>query len=401
MFQYARGPRISGKHTNHALRRIQNKKVDKPPEKYLLSKGHLEDCFQKIRSTAGKTPGPDGVRFDSFSENQWEKNCKFLAQSINNGNYQPGPTKPVILQKDCGGTRTIQIPNLIDRVASRACLEAFSPILEKKFVDWSYGYRPGRSHLHVFAHISKAYEEGCVYLAHFDVRKAFDHVNIRKLSKLIREVDVMDKAKWLGQSIVSKGLLDDGEGDVETGLGISQGDSASGLMFNFYMHEFHDKVLDDCVGEGLQVYRYADDLVVMGKEELAVNQLMEQSVGLLKEVGLECVCEEPVNLQVDSIDILGLTISGHGNNIDFNLTETCWSRLERSLDEGLNQDFPTCLSKQVVKAWRQAVNPVTWTGRNQERLVNLLSSFGVTLHEDEEYEPKQDWYQVRNTLLGS
>jgi len=134
---------------------------------------------------------------------------------------------------------------------------------------------------------------------------------------------------------------------------------------------------------------------------LAVNQLMEQSVGLLKEVGLECVCEEPVNLQVDSIDILGLTISGHGNNIDFNLTETCWSRLERSLDEGLNQDFPTCLSKQVVKAWRQAVNPVTWTGRNQERLVNLLSSFGVTLHEDEEYEPKQDWYQVRNTLLGS
>ncbi len=395
MFQYTRGPRLDSK-PNHAQERVRKKKADKSPEAYNLSKNHLIDCFHRIRNTAGKTPGPDNVRFDTFGEPTWEFKLGLLASSIKNGIYQPGPTMPFTITSP--KQRTIQIANLKDRIASRACMEALTPLTEKLFVAWSYGYRPKRSHMHVFAHIEKAYDDGCVYLAHFDAKKAFDRVNVRKLRTLIRGLEAPWKVKTLAESIVQGGLKD--MDDSDNPLGISQGNSLSGLLFNLYVHHCHDKEVSKHLGneEGLQIYRYADDFVVVGKEKESVRCLMQHSMGLLQEGGLECAYEEPVNLKDGSIDVLGLTIASNGSNIEFRLPEASWSQLATKLDEALNQDFPTCLSKQVIRSWRQAVNPVTWTVEYQERLVSLLESHGLN-PDPQEYLPKQDWYQDKDDLL--
>ena len=395
MFQYTRGPRSDSK-PNHAQERVNKKKAAKSPEAYFLSKDHLIDCFHRIRSTAGKTPGPDNVRFDSFSESTWEFKLGLLKSSITNGIYQPGPTKPFTITSP--KQRTIQIPNLIDRIASRACMEVLTPLTEKLFVAWSYGYRPKRSHMHVFAHIEKAYEHGCVYIAHFDAKKAFDRVKVRKLRTLIKGLEATWKVKNLAESIVQGGLKD--MDDLDNAMGISQGNSLSALLFNLYVHHCHDKEVNKRLGneEGLQIYRYADDFVVVGKDQESVRCQMQHSMGLLQEGGLECAYEEPVNLKDGSIDILGLTIASNGSNIEFRLPETSWPQLATKLDEALNQDFPTCLSKQVIRSWRQAVNPVTWTVEYQERLISLLEFHGLN-PDPQEYLPKQDWYQDKDDLL--
>ena len=69
------------------------------------------------------------------------------------------------------------IPTVMDRFIQQMLLQAMTPILEPRFSEHSYGFRPGRS-AHDAVRAAQGYaQEGKDWVVDIDITKFFDHVN--------------------------------------------------------------------------------------------------------------------------------------------------------------------------------------------------------------------------------
>ena len=373
---YNRGPRVRNVPKNHALSRLQQKKLKNNDENYLLSQEHLKSCFEHLRTTAGHAPGPDGLTYKSLNDETLRIKLGYLSSRIRKHTYQPGPTRDIKLLKEDGSFRIIKIPNIMDRVASRAALNALSPVLEPTFEDWSYGYRPKRSYRDIFANIKNDYANGCRYIAKLDICKAFDNVNKRKLRTLISKLSLNSKLRNLVEAIASKGLTEENEENL---LGLIQGDSLSGLLFNFYLHEFHDKLITDNLNKHLRLYRYADDFIYLGNNINDVRSLMDKTIELLTNIGMFSKSSQTIDIESEKITVLGLTVGKIQPNIIISLSDLAFNKLIHKLDEALTDPFPTSTQIQIVRGWTGATSVVTLMSEERSKLVNILDDYEINI----------------------
>ena len=357
----------------------------------LFSRRHIYDCYTRYNSKPQTAPGPDGVILNSLNDYAIELTVRDLARSIQNGTYKPGPTRNRQLHKAKGGFRTIQIPNHIDKLASIASVDGLSAVMESSFVDWSYGSRPKRSSLHIFANILRDYRNGNHFIRHYDICKAFDAVRVRRLSQLLTGLTgVETKAINLAKTIVNGT-------NPDRLAGINQGCPLSTLLFNFYIHELHDAYIDNELANGVKIYRYIDDFSVTGPSKESVDQLVDKSLELLTKIDCKCVVGDTVNVNDQKIELLGLNLSGNGISIDFNLADTAWYDLGSRLDLAHIHPDPIAHLKAITKGWRNGVSPVNWTDEVQTRLSTLLEEHGLSVLPDE-YKPSNTWSRVCESL---
>ena len=374
--QYNRGPRVRNVPKNHVSERLAQKKRENKPEDYFLSLAHLKDCLEKLRTTAGLAPGPDGLTFKSLDDKTQKKMLSRLANLIREKKYQPGKTRLVKIKKEDGSFREIRISNLVDRVASRAAMDALAATIETRFVDWSYAFIKNRSYKDIFEKIKHDYANGCVFIAKLDICKAFDNVNVRKLRSLLATLNLSPKLFNLVEGIIYQGINEENT-EEENELGIQQGNSLSGLLFNFYVHELHDKHIRDNLNKYLRAYRYADDFAFLSNDLDNIKSLLNNSITALSEAGFSCKKSEIIDLRKEKIELLGLTVNTINNNIDFSLSESAISKLTNKLDEALSDHNPSCLQKQTVLGWLEATSTVSLKDEDRGRLSRLLDAYGL------------------------
>ena len=118
-------------------------------------------------------------------------------------------------------------------------------------------------------------EELCVCF--IDWQKAFDRVNWTKLMQILKRTCT----DWNERRLISKMYMDQrvkvqvdrGETrSVKIGRGVSQGCCLSQILFNLYNKCLTKEALDgsedfNIEGQIIQTVKYADDLVLMAKEE--------------------------------------------------------------------------------------------------------------------------------------
>jgi group II intron reverse transcriptase/maturase/CRISPR-associated endonuclease Cas1 len=275
----------------------------------------LRAAWTRVRNK-GATGGLDGVTVEDF-QREAEEHLVALRGDLLAGRYVPEPLRRVHIPKDTGTgeTRVLHLPSVRDKVAQEAARSVLEPVLERIFLDCSYGYRPGKGPARAVARVTH-------YLVHLkrrwaataDINDFFGSVSHRLLLERLRTV-VPDEAflhvieLWLRMGAVDRrGRWHDTE------AGVGQGCVISPLLANFYLHPFDEYMVARKAG----LVRYADDFVLLcGDRTEAETVLLSAATFLEDTLGLRL---NPNPLPVASADsgfsFLGIVFRGTGRYPD-------------------------------------------------------------------------------------
>src|SRR6266853_1850410 len=108
-----------------------------------IPKREVWEAFKKVKANRGAA-GVDGQSIADF-EVDLVNNLYKLWNRLSSGSYFPQAVRRVDIPKAAGGTRSLGIPTVADRIAQEVVRRYLEPRLDPLFHADSYGYRPGRS----------------------------------------------------------------------------------------------------------------------------------------------------------------------------------------------------------------------------------------------------------------
>ena len=143
-------------------------------------------------------------------------------------------------------------------------------------------------------------EELCVCFT--DWQKAFDPVNWTKLMQVIKRIGIDWRERRLIRKLymeqkVKERLDREETRSVQIGRGVRQGCCLSPILFNLYSECLTKDALDglgdfNIGGQIIQTVKYADDLVLMAKEETVLQGMTDKLVETCRYYGIEMNVEK-------------------------------------------------------------------------------------------------------------
>jgi group II intron reverse transcriptase/maturase len=234
----------------------------------VLDRENLNLAYKRVKKNGG-SHGVDGMKVDELLL-YLKQHGENLKQTLLDGKYRPQPVRRVEIPKPDGGIRLLGIPTTVDRVIQQAIAQVLSPIFEKEFSNYSYGFRPGRNAHQAIEQAQQYINEGYNVVVDLDLEKFFDRVNHDKLmyllAKRISDKRVLKLIRvYLESGVMLGGLVS------STREGTPQGGPLSPLLSNVMLHEL-DKELEK---RGHRFCRYADDCNIYVKGKKSGKRVMD------------------------------------------------------------------------------------------------------------------------------
>lgn len=238
------------------------------PKLRFTSIGHFINA-QALREShrameTGKATGVDGVTKETY-EAKLEANLESLVRRLKQKSYKPQPARRTYIPKDEKSMRPLGIPAYEDKLVQDVLKEILEAIYEQDFMDFSYGFRPGRSMHDALKRLNEIIERGKIsYVVDADIKGFFNHVDHEWLMKFL-DVRVGDpNIHRLVRRMLKAGIQEDGAFEP-TEEGTPQGSVASPILANLYLHYvldiwFEVAVKKQCKGQA-EIVRFADDFV--------------------------------------------------------------------------------------------------------------------------------------------
>ena len=104
----------------------------------------LRRCFDELNGK--KAVGVDRVSKEDYGRNL-QANLEGLISRIKQMAYRPGPVRQVLIPKEGipKAIRPLGISNFEDKLVQKRMQAILESIYEPLFLDWSYGFRPGKN----------------------------------------------------------------------------------------------------------------------------------------------------------------------------------------------------------------------------------------------------------------
>lgn len=116
----------------------------------IIDDDNIRLAYRNLKSNSGsKTPGTDGKTIRDISEKKFDEYITYIKRKFEN--YTPKSVRRVMIPKPNGGERPLGIPCIDDRIIQQCIKQILEPIVEAKFYEQSYGFRPNRSTEHAIA----------------------------------------------------------------------------------------------------------------------------------------------------------------------------------------------------------------------------------------------------------
>ncbi|MBA2708531.1 MAG: group II intron reverse transcriptase/maturase [Gemmatimonadaceae bacterium] len=207
--------------------------------------------------------GVDGMSIAIFSKRS-DKRIARLSEQLREGTYEPHAVKRVWIPKADGKKRPLGVPTIIDRVVQTSIRNAIEPIFEKKFLECSYGFRPGRGCKDALREVSAGLKQGRTWVVDVDIEKYFDSIDKKRLMDEVAEELADGSLLALINQFLEQDVMD-GMKRWQPEKGTPQGAVISPLLANIYLHPVDVAM----TREGYRMIRYADDMVILctSKEE--------------------------------------------------------------------------------------------------------------------------------------
>lgn len=267
-----------------------------------------------------KAAGVDGVTKGEY-ESDLVANLTDLVERMRAFSYRPQPVRRAYIPKANGKTRPLGIPAYEDRLVQSVMADILTGVYEPRFLDCSYGFRPGRScHQVVRVIDSTVMTQRVNYVLEADIRGFFDNVDHEWMMRFL-EHDIADRnflryvRRFLKAGVMEEGRL------LETERGSAQGGLISPVMCNAYLHYVLDLWFERAVkgrlGGFARLVRYADDFLIMFERREDADAVMGLLPERLGKFGLEVAAEKTRVLPFgrndrdrNQFDFLGFTFYG-------------------------------------------------------------------------------------------
>lgn len=292
---------------------------------HLLNVEMLTECHHEL--SGNKASGIDQVTKTQYEESLQE-NIESLHQKLKMMAYKPQAVRRVYIPKPGSDKkRPLGIPAHEDKIVQLAVSKILSAIYEQDFLNFSFGFRPGRSCHDALREVNNIImTKKTNWIVDADISGFFDHVDHDWMIKCL-EVRIKDsKLLRIIARMLKAGIIEDGEFKASL-EGTPQGGNGSPILANIYLHYVLDlwfeKVVRRQFKGSAHMVRYCDDFVCCFQYEsearkfyqMLINRLgkfklkIAQEKSKIIEFGLfanknskEKGCNKP-----DTFDFLGLT----------------------------------------------------------------------------------------------
>ncbi|MDQ0178582.1 group II intron reverse transcriptase/maturase [Bacillus chungangensis] len=334
----------------------------------ILSNRNMNNAYKRVYRNKGAS-GVDGITVNELKEYLMEHKEELRTQ-IRKRKYQPMPAMRVEIPKENGKMRKLGIPTVVDRVVQQAISQVLSPIFEKQFSEYSYGFRPRRSCEMAMIQALEYINDGYEWLVDIDLERFFDTVHHDKLMRIIshtiKDGDVISLIrKYLVSGVMVNGKY------KNTLVGTPQGGNLSPLLSNIMLNEL-DKELE---ARGLRFVRYADDSLIFVKSEKAANRVLTSITKFIEQkLGLKVNVEKSRISRPSKTKFLGFGFYYDSNKKKFQPRphKKSIQKFQRKLRQLTKRNWSISLDDRIVKL-KQVI--VGWV--NYFKIANMKKILGT------------------------
>lgn len=297
-----------------------------------------------ITNKGGRTAGTDGITWEN-PKDYW--NAIQLLTEIASApeEYRAQPLRRVWIPKaNSKEMRPLGIPTMIDRAVQALYHLGVDPVVESRSDSHSYGFRKFRSTQDAITIIRSILDKDNhpQWILEADISKCFDKISHDFLMKHTPICHKMVLEQWLKSGVMEQLNY------IDTEEGTPQGGIISPTLCNIALNGIEKHIKDanpskKGISSGVHVIRYADDMIITGKnQEIAIRnkQLLNE---FLKERGLQLNEKKTLITHIKKgFDFLG-----------FNIRRMKWNpKLNNATDQ------ETVL---VIKPSEKGIKKLKWT----------------------------------------
>ena len=361
-----------------------------------ITKVMVWQAYKEVRSNKG-SGGIDNMSIEDLEKTKSKELYK-LWNRLTSGSYLPMYVRQVTIPKKLGGERKLGIPTVLDRVAQQVVKHHLEKIVEPKFHDSSFGYRPQRNAHQALEQANRnTYNND--FVVDIDIKGFFDNIDHELLMKAVNHYCnekwvLMYVERWLKAGVLQQ------DGKLKATLtGTPQGGVISPLLANIFLHVVFDNWMTKNHPEK-PFERYADDIVVHCKTEKQALFMLKQIQKRMQACKLEM---HPDKTKI--VNIRGFSETKYPKGYDFlgfTIQPSSYKHPNKEEVKTIPSVFVSRISKSNILAKFKSLQ-IHKKGKTLEEVAKDLNPMvrGIInyYHKFMKSDMREVWWQLNNRLL--